>query len=336
MFHSARLTLTAWYLAIIMAISILFSLVIYVNVNNEYRQLEHLEDIIAERRMHGLPIPRQLNRSWIDPQLITEARSRFISRLILVNVFIFGVSGVAGYFLAGRTLRPIQEMVDEQQRFIADASHELRTPLTSLRSEIEVGLRNKKLTTHESKALLESNLEEVIQLQRLSDSLLELAQAEKRSSRLQFVKISLYDCIDVAIKTLHGSLKKKQITVEKKGTNVSFVADYARLVELFVILLDNALKYSAEKSVIKVEGKYVKDHVEMYVIDEGYGIEDSELPHIFDRFYRSNKSRSKEQISGYGLGLAIAKKIVEDHNGQISAKSTINKGSTFIIKLPRK
>ncbi len=146
LFESTRFKLTAWYLLIIMAISILFSLIIYEVVNNEFVQFEHLQQIRDERLEMGLPPPRisrYVPPSLLNPAVIAEARNRLMSRLVFINVGILVLAGAAGYFLAGRTLKPIAEMVDEQNRFITDASHELRTPLTALRSEIEVGLLKK-------------------------------------------------------------------------------------------------------------------------------------------------------------------------------------------------
>src|SRR3989344_3853916 len=129
MFKSARLTLTAWYLAIIMVISIAFSLMIYRVLLIEVIRFERAQRVRIERRMQffNSPIPVSL-------ELIEEIKQRLIFRLFMVNIGIMVISGGLGYFLAGRTLKPIKEMVDEQNRFISDASHELRTPLTSLKS----------------------------------------------------------------------------------------------------------------------------------------------------------------------------------------------------------
>src|SRR3989338_803664 len=148
-FHYARLKLTAWYLLIIMALSTLFSLVIYNALTAEVDRFERAQRFFIERRLQegSLPLPpptdgRRLfpfnNGEPINPELLAETKQRILLTLILANAGILIVSGGLGYFLAGRTLRPIKDMMDEQNRFITDASHELKTPLTSLRTELEV------------------------------------------------------------------------------------------------------------------------------------------------------------------------------------------------------
>jgi len=130
MFKSARIKLTAWYLLIIMFISISFSFVIYRGLMSEVHRFSRM----------------QRSRFFVDEDLITEIQRRAIFGLGTINTIIFITSGALGYFLAGKTLSPIQEMVEEQNRFISDASHEFRTPLTALKSSFEVNLRDKNLS----------------------------------------------------------------------------------------------------------------------------------------------------------------------------------------------
>lgn len=338
LFESARFKLTAWYLLIIMSISILFSLVIYEGVNSEFVQFERLQQIREERMELGLPplrISRYVPPSLMNPAVIAEARNRLISRLIFINVGIFLLAGAAGYFLAGRTLQPIVEMVDEQNRFITDASHELRTPLTALRSEIEVGMLNKHLTLKEARTLIQSNLEEVVALQKLSESLLELTQYQNKEQDL-FEQIHLEEVMEEAISKVKALAKQKKITIANNVKGMSMNGGKERLRELFVILLDNAIKYSPEKSTVHISGKATRRFHTITVVDEGMGIDEKDSPHIFDRFYRADTSRSKTNAAGYGLGLSIAKKIVDIHKGTIQVKSIIHKGSAFTVMLPVK
>lgn len=337
LFESARFKLTAWYLLIIMAISILFSLIIYEGVNSEFVQFERLQQIREERMELGLPplrISRYVPPSLMNPAVIAEARNRLISRLVFINVGILIFAGAAGYFLAGRTLKPIVEMVDEQNRFITDASHELRTPLTALRSEIEVGLMNKNLTLKEAHHLIQSNLEEVVALQTLSESLLELTQYQNNNERELFESIELEEVMTEAIVKVNSLAKRKKIFIENSVKGMVVRGSKDRLRELFVILLDNAIKYSPHKSTVSISGKINRRFHTIMVQDSGIGIDVKDIPHVFDRFYRADTSRSKTNTDGYGLGLSIAKKIVEIHNGTINVKSTVNKGSTFIVMLP--
>ena len=118
-------------------------------------------------------------------------------------------------------------------------------------------------------------------------------------------------------------------------TNKSIVlGNKDKLSELFVILLDNAIKYSPKNSLIKIGSKTGKRQVVIKVSDQGLGIEEKDLPHIFERFYRADSARSHFEEGGYGLGLAIAKKIVDEHGGKILVNSIVGKGSEFKIILP--
>lgn len=332
MFKKARIKLTAWYLLIIMTISVVFSLIIYSMVNSEFVRFEHMQ----KRRMlfekEGLSIPRGMQNFQIETEEIENARFRFLTALGLINISIFVVAGGAGFFLAGKTLKPIKEMMDEQNRFVSDSSHEFRTPLTTLRTEIEVALRSKKLKADETKKILKSNLEEVINMQILTSNLLELAQNGSSIKNSQKEKVLVHLIVQNAIKRVGPSTKTKQIKIASRipgGKVIMGVPD--RLTEVFVILLDNAIKYSPQKGNIEIESKKTDGKVKILVTDHGKGISEKDMPHIFERFYRSDESRSE---NGYGLGLSIAKKIIESHNGSISVKSNPGKETVFVVTLP--
>ncbi len=336
MFLRARFKLTAWYLLIIMLISFLFSLAIYEGLRVEVERSLRLQEF----RMYQEALPPGFlinpDKITVDPDLLMEEENRIKAILVLVNLGILIISGGAAYFLAGRTLKPIAKMIDDQNRFITDASHELRTPLTALRSEIEVNLRDKDLTLKDAKKLLKSNLEEVDNLQNLSNNLLTLAQFEKsqKQTTFYFEEISLTKILNASINKLLPLAKNKNITIEKNIENYSISGHESDLIELFVILLDNSIKYSFPKTNIKIGIKKTDDHVLITIKDEGVGISEKDLPHIFERFYRSDISRSKQKVDGYGLGLSIAKKIVDAHNGVISVKSQLEKGTEVTVQLP--
>ncbi len=320
MFQKARLKLTGWYLLIIMLISIFFSVAIYEVLTNELTRVERIQRLRQERQM----------RPAIDPEVIIETKNRLMAILILINLGILGGSSVLGYFLAGRTLRPIKDMVDEQNRFITDASHELRTPLTSLKTEIEVNLRDKDLGLIDAKKLLQSNLEDVNNLQYLSDNLIKLTQYQTQDQ--DFKKISILEILDEAQKKVANLAKHKNINIKNKVQDFYLEGNKQSLVEVFVILLDNAIKYSLKGKDVIIASTKIDDKVLISVKDYGIGINKEDLPHLFDRFYRVDKSRTKE-ISGYGLGLSIAKQIIEKHGGSIKVESKVGKGSTFSVSI---
>ena len=134
------------------------------------------------------------------------------------------------------------------------------------------------------------------------------------------------------ITEIESLANQKSIEFENELDDVSILGDKESLTELFVILLDNAIKYSPAKSTINISVHKFDGHVEIKIKDRGIGIKASDLPHIFDRFYRADHSRNKEKVSGYGLGLSIAKNIVDLHSGTISANSKPGKGSEFVLK----
>lgn len=330
MFNSARVKLTAWYLLIIMFVSISFSVVIYRGLMIEVRRFSRAQRLRIERVMPNDPIPP----FSLDEDLITEIQQRIIFELGVINIFIFISSGALGYFLAGKTLYPIQRMVEEQNRFISDASHEFRTPLTALKSSLEVSLRDNNLSVSDAKKVMKESVKDVNDLQELSDSLLQLSQYEKPQLTSHFEKISLKQLINESIKKVDPLAKNKNISFETTIIAGNLKGDRYGLIDLFMILFDNAVKYSSAKSKIIVNSKKTDHSVEITIEDSGIGIDKKDIPHLFDRFYRSDKARSKKDVEGYGLGLSIAKKIVDQHNGEIRIESKLKKGTTVTIKFP--
>lgn len=303
-----------------MLISISFSVVIYEGSVMELNRIERMQRV---RR----PFPTM---PGIEPEIIEETKDRIILTLTLINLIILGVSGTAGYFLAGRTLKPISEMLDDQKLFVSDASHELRTPLTSIKTEIEVALRDKNLNLKNTKELLSSNLEEVNKMQKLTNYLLTLNKYQDNSDPLEFKKLNLKNIAEKVSKRFEKQIKEKGINLKLELKSAETYGNETALEELASILLDNAIKYSGKsgKVIIKTEKK---THAILEVIDSGIGIKESEIPYIFNRFYRANSSRSKEKVDGYGLGLAIAKNIVDAHKGKVEVTSKLNKGSAFKV-----
>lgn len=334
MFNSARIKLTAWYLLILMIISISFSLIIYKRITSEIDRFSQSQRLRIERRLmedRYIPQPPPI---YFDIDLVQEVKRRLIITLIFINGGILFIVGSLSYFLAGKTLRPIQKMVEEQNRFISDASHEFRTPLTSLKSSLEVNLRDKNLTVDEARKVMSESIKDVNNLQKLSDSLLQLSQYEKPRMNSHFEKNSLKQIINESVRNIESLAKNKNIMIKSTLINNSLYGDKYSLIDLFVILLDNAIKYSKEGSTIFITSKKTKNSIIVLISDKGIGIEEKDILHIFDRFYRSDKARSKKGIDGYGLGLSIAKKIVNQHNGTIEIVSKLNKGTTVTVCLP--
>ena len=353
MFQNARLKLTFWYLLIIMLVSGFFSLIVYRGFTKELGRGFHMQAIrgtperrlvVQERNGFFRILPFVIYPDEIPPEDVAEiinlAKRRFATQLAIINGAILFLAGTAGYFLAGKTLHPIELMVSEQKRFVADASHELRTPLTSIKTEVEVALRDKKLSLKDAKNLLKSSLAEVDKMKYFSDDLLSLSRYEANGRDLQMEKVDLAEAVRQATERNIPQAKLKKIKINAELAEVIVIGNPQSLVELFSILINNAIKYSPRQTEIEVrvlrqksrQGIGKKALIE--VVDHGTGISQKDIPHVFDRFYRADSSRSKAKVDGYGLGLSIAKSIVDVHKGEIKLKSEVGKGSTFKVILP--
>jgi len=333
MFNKARLKLTAWYLLIITFISLSFSVVIFKVQMVEVDRFARAQRIRIERQFRpGEPFPPI--PFLIDPDLVAETQNRLLSNLLTFNVMIVVISGGFGYFLAGKTLRPIKEMLDDQDRFVSDSSHELKTPLTSLKSAMEVALMDKDLTLASAKKLIKENIEDVNRLQNLSESLIKLSRNKEQNGSLTLENISLTQLITSAITKISPQANQKGIIIKKHLIDTHFQGDKDKLENLITILLDNAIKYSPPKKSILIKATKTNKNLSISIVDHGQGISKKDQPFIFDRFYRADSSRSKTQISGFGLGLSIAKLIIDKHHGTIKVASRLGSGSTFTITLP--
>lgn len=322
--------LTIAYMGILVGISMLFSVALYQLSAHELAQ-SLSQQYVRLRSPLGQSILVPPNQDFIEQELAAGKR-RLALQLLYFNIIIVAGGSAASYFLARRTLRPIEDALTAQTRFAADASHELRTPLAAMQAEIEVALRNGKLSAAEARELLQSNLEEVGKLKALAEGLLRLARADGQAVPLSPVDLALV--MTEAVRRVSGAAQAKSITVETDVTDLAVLADSPSLVELFVILLDNAVKYSPEKTTVAVGVHPRGRWAEITIRDQGRGIKPSDLPHIFERFYRADASRSKNHIEGYGLGLSIAENIAALHRGAISVESEVGQGSVFTLRLP--
>ncbi len=324
-FDAAYLKLTGWYVLIIMAISLLFSVWVYNQARHElqfgFNKIVHFGPL---EELRGVTY-----RDAIEDQL-EASRRRLIVRLVSFNLIVLAAGAAASYWLARRTMQPIEEAVEAQHRFTADASHELRTPLAAMKAEIEVGLRDKNITKQEAVELLQSNLEEVDRMGGLAEGLLALTQTDNNPV---LAPVSLEEVASKVAKRLEPLAQAKKITIKRQLQPVIVSAEELAVDKIISILLDNAIKYSPKNTEVTVR-TYQKDgHGYLEVKDQGIGIKATELPHIFDRFYRADTSRTKQQVPGHGLGLSIAQKLAENLNGQITATSAPSKGSRFTLRV---
>ncbi len=241
-----------------------------------------------------------------------------------------------GYFLAGRALRPIKEAMEQQRAFMADASHELRTPLSLIRASAEILQRHPEEPISAHRQEVEDIIRESERLARIVSQLLTLARADAGRLPLHREEVDLAQMARDAVRQLSPRLQEKGLEGEVVASGpVPLWGDAARLRELLFILLDNAIKFTPAGGRVEVRVAADGDRARLEVADTGVGIEPQDLPRIFDRFYRADRARRRDEDGGAGLGLAIAKAIVEAHGGRIWAESEPGRGATFVTVLPR-
>lgn len=326
MFRLTTLRLTGWYLLILVTLSIIFSLVIY---NVAYDEVETR----LGRFQSGIQLSNDLPPSIISANSLrdselTQAKTNLSIVLLYVNLIVLVVGGFISYFLARRNLLPIEKAHEAQSRFTSDASHELRTPLAAMKTEIEVALRDKFSDVTSLKETLSSNLEEIDKLSKLAEMLLNLSRLD--NTKLQLSPVNLSRLIKKIIKDFN--LSASRITISSKKQLIVHGNEMA-LTDLVKILIDNALQYSPNKSLISVKVFQQDNQAILEITNTGPGIQPDKLPHIFDRFYRADSSRTDGANKGFGLGLALAKNIVELHNGEIFANSNPGHETTFTVSL---
>ena len=232
-------------------------------------------------------------------------------------------------------LARLDSSVRQMRQFTADASHELRTPLTLIRTAAEFSLRRER-TREELTEAIRKILRECERTTTLVDSLLLLARADSGMDGLQFASVDLcqlaHDACDQA-RILAGP-KQLEVQAEIPEPPIELIADEHALRRALLIFLDNAVKYTPSGGQVSLQAGVKDGEAFVTVRDNGIGIAAEDLPHVFDRFWRADKVRSRE-MGGAGLGLSIARWIAERHGGTITAQSKPGEGSTFELRIPR-
>ena len=269
----------------------------------------------------------------------TEPERQALRRLLLILTGGLGggllLAAAGGYLLSGRALRPIRTAMDSQRAFIGDASHELRTPLSVVRANAELLKRHLSEPVSANREAVDDIISESDRLGRLVGQMLILAQADAGQVRLSLSEVALDELADEVARSMRLLAEERGISLETDLDGpVRLRGDGDRLRELMVVLTHNAIKYTDSGGRVRLEvRKPSGGKVTVRVSDTGPGIPAEALPHIFDRFYRVDKARSRD-AGGTGLGLAIARWIAEAHGGSIRAESVPGVGSAFTVQLP--
>ena len=227
----------------------------------------------------------------------------------------------------------LQKAFETQKQFLSDVAHELKTPLSILRAHWESEINNPDLP-NELKEKCVQDVETITRISHLINSLILLSQTEEIQSNFEMAPLQIDDLTRSVIEDAQilSEVKSQQLNMlDMKSLEIK--GDKIRLYQLFFNLIDNAIRYTPEKGKIDVALVPDDDYAVVEVRDSGVGIPAADLPHVFKRFYRVQKDRSRK-TGGSGLGLAICKLIADAHNGKIEVESEVGKGSLFRVKLP--
>ena len=336
MFNKARKNLTISYLVIIAIISFTVSGIIYKEVENTAKKELIKQDLFIEKRFKRVILNDGKLRDDMlqSDKTLSEIRKNTVINLGLLNLFILFVTSILGYWFAGKTLKPIQDNDKKQKEFLANASHELKTPLTSLKTQMEVAIRDKNISIEEAKEILKSGVEDINYLNKIVSNFLTIGKLQENQQKINVVSVDLKSALDETILRYKDRILDRKIIIENKVKETNIKADEFLIKELFGILIDNSIKYLKPYGLITI---LVEKHKDFYLInftDNGLGISKEDLPHIFERFYKTDKSRNRLDTEGSGLGLTIAREIMNKHKGSIICKSEIGKYTTFYLKFP--
>lgn len=257
-------------------------------------------------------------------------------RIILVALAaLFAIT----WWLSDWALKPVAAAWEQQRRFVADASHELKTPLAVISANTQI-LQKHDGVSEDAMRWVESTAEEVEQMQELVGDLLQLARADETAAGVSANAMRRED-IDLSELVESAALEFDAVAFERGclldaqvAEDVHITGDPEWIDRLTRILIDNACKYGEDGSTVAVTLDKVSGHPTLAVHNQGNPIDAEDLPHVFERFYRSDKARSREGEGGFGLGLAIAKGIADAHGGEISAESSVEEGTTFRVVFP--
>lgn len=272
----------------------------------------------------------QLARSLDDQQ-------RILSQLLL-GLLVAGAGGIAvlggvSWWLSGRTIRPAEQAWERQQSFVANASHELRTPLTLLRASADVALREASKESADLRELLKDVLDETDYTSRLVDDLLLLSRLDSGKLPLTPEQIDALSLLEDIRRQVGRIADDRGIELAIDAAPARLRADPARLRQVLLILLDNALRYTPSGGTVTLGARPDGHRIRLWVSDTGPGIPAEHVPRLFERFYRADSSHARE-TGGSGLGLAIAHSLVVAQGGEIGIRSVPGQGTTVDIRLP--
>jgi signal transduction histidine kinase len=255
----------------------------------------------------------------------------FLTGVVVLAAISAMLLGLGSWWLSGRALSPAQRAWENQQIFIANASHELRAPLTLVKANAEVGLR--LAPPPEQREVLTEILNESDYMNRLVEDLLLLSRLDTHRLKLEREAIAAKELLEEVQRHMSLIAASKSITIKLGETAGTIWGDPVRVRQVILILIDNSLRYTPVGGLISLESHLTGRSVRIVVSDDGVGIPAADLPHIFDRFYQAQRP-GEEEARGNGLGLSIAKALVEAQGGEIQIASMPGQGTLVSLQLP--
>lgn len=282
----------------------------------------------------GMPDGRMVVVASADTEELEDAYAHVIGILAATLTAALLVLGLGGYLLARKSSRPVEESFEQMRRFMADAAHELRTPVAVLRARLEVALLQPRDAEYNVATLREASAE-TERVATIIDDLFTLARAQAGEQRPERRRVSLDDIAFEVVERARVLAARRGVRLDVGALSESAVVGDPALIErISMILLDNAIKFTPPAHVVTIAVERVgHDRCALVVSDTGVGIEPDALPHIFDRFYRAERTRTSAE--GSGLGLAIARWIAEVHHAEITVHSEQGVGTSFRVTFPR-
>ena len=293
-------------------------------INEIVKFVRESEDDYGVIKKYNLQYMKRYEGNKTTVAFVELSNEQTVIRQVMLGSLIMSCLSMAGFFavslfLSKWALKPVEKAWEQQRRFVSDASHELKTPLTVILANMGILKTNNEDTVKSQMKWVENTQDEAARMKELVDNLLFLAKNDGADTKI------IYDEVDFSDTVLTIALSMESVAYEK---NIAIETDYIeaglavlgsneQLKRLIMILLDNAVKYSDENSQIPIKLYKESGKAILTISNNGSQLSPENIPHIFDRFYRVDESRSKE---GYGLGLSIAKSIVANHNGTIMAE----------------
>ncbi|CAM3374717.1 MULTISPECIES: sensor histidine kinase [Saccharibacillus] len=268
----------------------------------------------------------------------TTARQEILKTLIYafsaVGLVMLVVLFFFSRFFANRSIAPVREAFEKQKQFIGDASHELKTPLAVINTNADVLLANRDESIRSQEKWLLYIKSETERMAKLTGDLLYLTEMDDSRTGMVQSRFDLSDAVENVMLTMEAVIFEKDLSLDYDiEPDLAIVGSREQIVQVTMILLDNAIKYADPRGAVTLSLKRGQGEIALAIRNTGAGIPAEQLPRVFDRFYRTDQSRTRSQ-GGHGLGLAIAKSIVDQHKGRISAASTPGEQTTFTVELP--